>query len=137
VAKVMRAKLVLIAAAAGLSACASMALSPTNVSGQWGGPHISLVLEGGLGTIEYDCASGTIDTPVIPAPDGGFAARGTHRPGQGGPIRVGQIFISHQANYAGKIDKDHMTLGVQLEDGTTLGPFELTRGAQGSLTRCL
>ena len=90
----MRAWSILIAVAAGLSACASMALSPTNVSGQWGGPHISLVLEGGLGTIEYDCATGTIDTPVIPAPDGSFAATGTHRPGQGGPIRVGQIFIS-------------------------------------------
>lgn len=133
----MRAWPILIAAAAGLSACASMALSPTNVSGQWGGPHINLVLEGGLGTIEYDCASGTIDTPVIPAPDGSFAATGTHRPGQGGPIRVGQIFISHRATYAGKIEKDHMTLGVGLEDGTTIGPFSLDRGAQGQLTRCL
>ena len=133
----MRAWAVLIAAAGGLSACASMALSPTNVSGQWGGPHISLVLEGGLGTIEYDCASGTIDTPVIPAPDGGFAARGTHRTGQGGPIRVGQIFISKPAKYAGKIEKDHMTLGVVLEDGTTIGPFSLDRGSQGQLTRCL
>ena len=133
----MRAWPILIAAAAGLSGCASMALSPTNVSGQWGGPHVSLVLEGGLGTIEYDCASGTIDTPVIPAPDGSFAATGTHRPGQGGPIRVGQIFISKRAAYVGKIEKDHMTLGVQLEDGTTIGPFSLDRGAQGQLTRCL
>ena len=133
----MRAWPILIAAAAGLSACASLALSPTNVSGQWGGPRIGLVLEGGLGTIEYDCASGTIDTPVIPTPDGNFAATGTHRPGQGGPIRVGQIFTSVRANYAGKVEKDHMTLGVVLEDGTTLGPFSLDRGAQGQLTRCL
>jgi hypothetical protein len=133
----VRAGLILIAAAAGLSACASMALSPTNVSGQWGGPHVSLVLEGGLGRIEYDCASGTIDTPVIPAPDGSFAATGTHRPGQGGPIRVGQIFISKQAAYTGKIEKDHMTLDVRLEDGSTIGPFSLDRGAQGQLTRCL
>ncbi len=133
----MRAWPILIAAAAGLSACAAMSLSPTNLSGQWGGPHISLVLEGGLGTVEYDCASGTIDTPVIPAPDGSFTATGTHRPGQGGPIRVGQIFISHRAAYAGMIEKDHMTLGAQLEDGTTIGPFSLDRGAQGQLTRCL
>ena len=133
----MRAWPILIAAAAGLSACASLALTPTNVSGQWGGPHIGLVLEGGLGTIEYDCASGTVDTPVIPAADGSFAATGTHRPGQGGPVRVGQIFTSVRANYAGKIEKDHMTLGVVLEDGTTMGPFSLDRGAQGQLTRCL
>ena len=133
----MRAWPVLIAAAAGLSACASLALTPPNVSGVGGGPHISLVLEGGLGTIEYDCASGTIDTPVIPAPDGSFAATGTHRPGQGGPIRVGQIFTSYPAAYAGKVEKDHMTLSVRLEDGTILGPFSLDRGSQGQLMRCL
>ena len=95
------------------------------------------MLEGGLGTIEYDCASGTIDTPVIPAPDGSFAATGTHRTGQGGPIRVGQIFTSDQATYAGKIEKDHMTLSVRLEDGTMIGPFSLDRGDPGQLTRCL
>jgi hypothetical protein len=133
----MRAWPILIAVAVGLTGCASLALTPTNVSGQWGGPHVSLILEGGLGTVEYDCASGTIDTPVIPAPDGSFAATGTHRPGQSGPIRVGQIFVSHKAAYLGKVEKDHMTLGVQLEDGTVLGPFGLDRGAQGQLTRCL
>jgi hypothetical protein len=132
----MRAWPVLIAAA-GLSACATLALSPTNASGQWGGAHIGLVLEGGLGTIEYDCASGTIDTPVIPAPDGSFAATGAHRPGQSGPIRVGQIFTSVRAKYAGKIEKNHVTLGVELEDGTTLGPFSLDRGVPAQLTRCL
>ena len=134
----MRARLyLLIVAAAGLSACAALALSPTNITGQWGGPHVSLLVEGGLGTIEYDCASGTIDTLVIPATDGSFAATGTHRPGQGGPIRVGQIFISYRATYSGTITKDQMTLSGRLEDGTTIGPFSLVRGSQGQLMRCL
>jgi hypothetical protein len=134
----MRALLLLpLAAALGLSACASMPKSPTNLSGQWGGPHISLLLEGGLGTIEYDCASGTIDTVISPAPDGKFTASGTHRPGQGGPVRVGQIFTSHRATYAGTVEEDRMTLSGRLEDGTVLGPFTLTRGSQGELLRCL
>ena len=128
---------ILIAAAAGLSGCASMALTPPNASGQWGGPHIGLILEGGLGRLEYDCASGTVDTPVIPAADGSFTATGTHRPGQSGPIRVGQIFTSVRATYAGTIEKDHITLGVVLEDGTSLGPFSLDRGVPAQLTRCL
>ncbi|MEO6581891.1 MAG: hypothetical protein ABIN68_03675 [Sphingomicrobium sp.] len=133
----MRAWPVLIAVAAGLSGCASMALTPTNASGTWGGPHIGLILEGGLGRLEYDCASGTVDSPVIPAADGSFTATGTHRPGQGGPIRVGQIFTSVRATYAGTIVKDHITLGVVLEDGTALGPFSLDRGVPAQLTRCL
>ena len=61
-AAVMRAWLLLLAAAAGLSAAARRWQPSPYLSGQWGGPHISLLLEGGLGTIEYDCASGTIDT---------------------------------------------------------------------------
>jgi len=133
----MRALLLLLAGTLGLSACAALPQSPTNLSGQWGGPRISLLLEGGLGTIEYDCASGTIDTAVYPAPDGRFTATGTHRPGQGGPVRVGQIFTSHRATYSGTVEKDQMTLNGRLEDGTTLGPFTLTRGSQGELMRCL
>ena len=133
----MRLLLLTLAAALGLSACASMPKSPTNLSGQWGGPHISLLLEGGLGTIEYDCASGTIDTVIYPAPDGKFTASGTHRPGQGGPVRVGQIFTSYRATYSGTVEEDRMTLSGRLEDGTVLGPFTLTRGSQGELLRCL
>ena len=30
-----------------------------------------------------------------------------------------------------------MTLSGRLEDGTTIGPFDLTQGSQGELTRCL
>ncbi len=132
----MRALLLLFAMAFGLSGCASLT-EPTHLSGQWGGLHISLLLQGGLGTIEYDCASGTIDTVIFPARDGRFTATGTHRPGQGGPVRVGQIFTSHRATYSGTVVKDRMTLSARLEDGTTIGPFTLTRGAPGELLRCL
>ena len=133
----MRRAALLSAAAAGLAACAMIPQPPTHLSGQWGGPHISLLLEGRLGTIVYECASGTIDTAITPAPDGRFTASGTHRPGQGGPIRVGQIFISHRTTYSGTIEKDEMTLSGRLEDGTILGPFSLTRGSRGELMRCL
>ena len=131
----MRA-LSLLIAAAGLSACATMS-PPTHLSGQWGGPHISLLLEGGLGKIEYDCASGTIDTVVYPWTDGRFTATGTHRPRQGGPVRVCDIFTSHRAAYSGTVEKERMTLSARLEDGTTLGPYSLTLGSQGELVRCL
>ena len=132
-----RARLVLLAAVSGLSGCAALPQGPTNLSGQWGGRHISLLLEGGLGTIEYDCASGTVDTVIYPAPDGRFSATGTHRPGQGGPIHVGQIFKSYRATYSGTVEKDQMTLSARLEDGTTIGPFNLVHGSQGELMRCL
>lgn len=132
----MRRALALLAAA-GLAACAMLPQPPTHLSGQWGGPHISLTLQGGLGAIEYDCASGTIDTALVPGRDGRFTASGTHRPGQGGPVRVGQVFTSLPATYSGTVAKDRMTLSGRLEDGTILGPFTLIRGSPGELLRCL
>ncbi len=129
-----------IVAMAGLLAlvgCESMEPTAADASGAWGGQHVGLVVEGGLGSLEYDCASGTIDSFIAPAHDGTFTAKGTHRPGQGGPIRVGQIFRAYPATYSGRLVKDEMTLHVKLEDGTTLGPYTLRRGAVPQITRCL
>lgn len=124
-------------AAIGIAGCGTINQAPTHLMGAWGGPHIELLFEGGLGTVSYDCASGTIDGAIFPGPDGRFTATGTHRAGQGGPVRVGQIFTSSRATYIGSVDGDVMTLSVRLEDGTALGPFTLTRGQPGQLTRCL
>lgn len=126
-----------VLAVVALAGCAALPQGPTHLSGQWGGPHVGLVLEGGIGALEYDCASGTIDTVVVPARDGRFTATGTHRPGQGGPVRVGQIFTSHRATYAGTVIKDDMTLTVTVENGTVLGPFTLRRDVPPQIVRCL
>jgi hypothetical protein len=119
-----------------LAGCASMSQGPTSLSGQWGGPGINLVLEGGLGTVEYDCASGTIDQ-YIPAAPAAFSVSGTYRTGQAGPVRVGQIFNSQRATYSGNATKTDMTLLVKLEDGTELGPFTLKQGVPAQINRCL
>lgn len=119
-----------------LGACSTLDSRPMFLSGEWGGPHVGLVLEGGLGKVEYDCASGTIDG-AIAAGDGPFSASGTHRTGQGGPVRVGQIFHSQRATYQGEVAGDVMTFALRLEDGSTLGPFRLVRGAVPQITRCL
>lgn len=130
-------RLLALAALLALSACESMSQAPTALSGQWGAPSVGLVLAGGLGKLEYDCAFGTIDEPVIPAPDGRFTVAGTHVPGQGGPIRVGQIFTTHRATYQGRVSGAVMTLTATLDNGTVLGPYTLTRGAEPQIVRCL
>ena len=124
-----------LAAFAMLAGCAAIPQKPGFLSGPWGGPHVGLLLEGGIGTVEFDCAGGSIDTNL--AASGTFTAAGTYRAGQGGPVRVGQIFTSQRATYSGSVTGDQMSLSVRLEDGTTLGPFTLTRGSPGQLTRCL
>lgn len=127
----------MIGAALLVASCATLEGKPTFLVGTWGGPHAGITFEGGLASVEFDCASGTIDGPVYPAKDGTFTAKGSVRTGTGGPVRVGQIFKSQRASYSGQVQKTAMTLDIKLEDGTAMGPFTLTEGASPLLTRCL
>jgi hypothetical protein len=120
-----------------MSGCATLEGKPEELVGLWGGPHAAVEFQGGLADVQFDCAAGTIDDPIVPGPGGKFLVKGTYRTGATGPIRVGQIFKSQPASFSGNIAKTVMTLNVLLEDGTALGPFTLTQGAPPQLTRCL
>ena len=127
----------IVAAGALLVAGCESYQKPPNLTGLWGGPHAGIVLRGGLGDTQFDCAAGTIDAPVIPAADGAFSVPGTYRAGSNGPVRVGQFFRSQKATYSGQVVDKVMTLNVALEDDqSTLGPFTLTEGVPPEVTRC-
>lgn len=117
------------------SGCAALPSKPVFLTGQWGGPGISLLIEGGIAQVQFDCAAGTIDSNL--SAGGAFSAPGTYRAGQAGPIRVGQIFSSQRATYSGSVADNSMTLSVRLEDGSSVGPFTLIRGDAGQIRRCL
>ena len=120
-----------------LAGCAmATAEKPLYLTGRWGGPHAAIAFNV-LADVQFDCASGSIDVPVYPAKDGSFQVRGTYREGSPGPVRVGQIFRSQSATYSGNALEGIMTLNVELEDGTLLGPYNLALGAPPQLTRCL
>jgi hypothetical protein len=132
------------AAALLLSGCNTLEGKPEHVFGIWGGPHAGIDFAGGMGEVQFDCASGTIDDPVYPTPEGSFSVKGTYRTGTPGPVKVGQFFKSQEAKFAGQIAKSPqkgaprlMTLHVMLEDGTEVGPFTLTEGTPPTITRCL
>ena len=130
----MRALIVMVAAGA-IAGCAGIQPKSPFLTGLWGGPHAQVLLEGGVGTVDFDCAGGTIDLPLAAA--GPFSAPGSYRAGQPGPVRVGQVFTSQRATYFGEVVEKRMNLTVRLEDGTIVGPFTLAEGAPGQLTRCL
>jgi hypothetical protein len=117
-----------------LARCVHPGEAPRSLVGLWGGQGIGLDIEGGVAAVQYDCAAGTIDQAL--PPQGPFSVQGTHRAGQVGQVRVGQIFTAQQATYSGQVIKDQMTLSVRLEDGTELGPFTLDYGVAPVLTRC-
>jgi hypothetical protein len=106
--------------------------------GAWGGVHVSLLLTATGGTLEYDCAHGTIDQPFDIDSAGRFQLAGTHTREHGGPIRKDEKPDTHPARYNGAVDGDTMTLTVTLTDSNeVLGTFTLTRGRMARVVKCL
>jgi hypothetical protein len=119
--------------------CTMIGPSPAEgelVVGRWGGAHVALTLTDSGGTIEYDCAHGGLGAPVRLGRAGRFEIAGVHVREHGGPIRVGEVPDSLPARYAGQVRGDRMTLRV-IVGADTLGPFELRRGAEPQLLKCL
>ncbi len=133
----MRKLLCLSAAAAALAACASVPPAGVPLTGQWGGTHVGLTLTATGGTLEYDCAAGTIAGPLTVRADGSFEAQGSHTPGSGGPEIVGQVRPAYGARYSGMVRGDRMILEAQMANGVRMGPFTLRRGAEPIIFRCL
>ena len=105
---------------------------------EWGGEHVGLTVLATGGNLEYDCATGTIDQPILAATNGNFVALGFHIRGHGGPVMQGEIPDHHPARYDGWTNGEKMTLSVTLTDtGEKLGEFTLIRGQSPHVFRCL
>jgi hypothetical protein len=126
----------LLAIALLTTGCASLPAEPLPLTGDWAGTHVALHLAPSGGTLDYDCAHGTIG-PFRVLGNGSFTADGTHTPEHGGPAREGEVLPSYPTQYSGTVRGDRMTLQGRTSNGFDLGPFELRRGAQPQLKRCL
>jgi hypothetical protein len=122
-----------------LSACqAAPPPSSEPLGGSWGGQHLALELSREGGTLEYDCAAGSIDEAVRPDSSGRFSVRGTYTPGHGGPERVGEEARVSTADYEGLVRGGRMSLSVRVPSaGLEIGPFTLDHGATPVIMRCL
>ncbi len=136
--KIMTTRLVtLIVGLAALAACGDGPTATTLV-GDWGGEHVALTITSLGGSLEFDCAHGTIDEPIVPDADGAFDARGVYVREHGGPIREGEPPDSHPARYVGRIDRSRMTLTVTLMDGDEwIAHYTLVQNAPPRVYKCL
>ena len=104
-------------------------------TGNWGGQHINMKVGAKSATIEYDCATGVIQGPLVVDSDGNFNLRGTHRMQRGGPTRADEAANGRPATYTGSIKGNTMTLNLKLGD-SDVETFTLEKGKQGELVRC-
>jgi hypothetical protein len=124
---------------AGLTSCAGPAAPDGPVAtGSWGGVGIRLDVTGTGATVEYDCAHGTLDQPLVADRDGRFSVSGTHVREHGGPIRVDEPPDRHPAQYAGQVSGASMRLTVTLLDASqVVGTFDVIFGGSARVVKCL
>ena len=131
----MRASVLLLS----LVACASSPGSASRLervpSGDWGGEHVRLTVQPAGGTIEFDCAHGTLDQRLDLDADGRFDVPGT-LVGEGGPVYKDEAQNARPARYRGETDGQRMTLEVTPEGGESAGTFSLTMGGRVRLVKC-
>lgn len=118
-----------------LISCAGAADMQRIPIGVWGGEHINIEVGEKSASIEYDCAHGMIEGPLVVDANGRFNLRGTHTPERGGPIRADEQPRSHPAKYVGSINGNKMTLTLKLE-GAGDETFTLEKGKPGELFKC-
>ncbi|MGH7476840.1 MAG: hypothetical protein ACRELD_11160 [Longimicrobiales bacterium] len=105
-------------------------------TGRWGGEHLAMDVTTTGATLEYDCARGTVDEPIVIGADGRFTASGTHTSEH--PVLGGEPYPTLEARYEGLLTGERLTLRVLLtESGDSLGTYLVTRGAQGTLFKCI
>jgi hypothetical protein len=105
--------------------------------GDWGGEHIRLSVGDSSAEVEYDCAHGTINVPILLSA-GEFSAVGSFTREHGGPVREGELVLPQPARYSGTVLGDYMKLTVTLTDEQrAVGTFELRRGADARVFKCL
>jgi hypothetical protein len=107
-------------------------------AGNWGGMGIAMeVTESGT-RIEYDCAHGTINQPLLLDAQGRFNVKGLHFREHGGPIREGEESRGQPVRYMGQVTGDTMTLTVRPEGSDRdTGSYKLVRGKTGRIHKCL
>jgi hypothetical protein len=105
--------------------------------GAWGGQHLTITVGESSATIEFDCAHGQIDGPLVTDRRGRFDLKGTYSPEHGGPVRANEQSAGQPVRYTGWTDGTKMTLTVTLAGRKeTIGTFNLARGAEGRIFKC-
>jgi hypothetical protein len=120
-------------------ACASNPGGATRLdrvpNGTWGGEHVRLTVEDAGGKIEFDCAHGNLDEPLVLDASGHFDVKGS-LVGEGGPVRKDDAGNARPARYRGETDGESMSLEVTLEGGESAGTFSLAKGGSARLVKC-
>ncbi len=107
-------------------------------AGTWGGQNVRLNATAAGAEIEFSCAHGTIDQPLMLNAEGGFSAKGTFITETPGPVFENKSPKQQPALYSGTVKDQDMTLLVTItETKQEVGRFTLKQGTRGRVRKCL
>jgi hypothetical protein len=103
--------------------------------GDWGGDQVFLRIDAEGGSVEFACAHGALEAPLVLDDEGRFDVPGSFEV-EGGPARSDSR--PERARYQGRLDGEELTFRVRLVDEErVIGPFTATLGRQVRLFKCL
>jgi hypothetical protein len=106
-------------------------------NGVWGGEHIRMEVTDSGADIEYDCAHGVIDEPIVLDGEGNFDVKGKYLREHGGPIRKVEENNGITVRYVGHASGKELSLTITNPDKKeTIGTFTLTQGSEGRVMKC-
>lgn len=107
-------------------------------AGHWGAMGVAMEVTESGATIEYDCAHGTIDEPLVLDAEGRFDWKGRHFREHPGPIRQGEEAKGQPVRYVGQVSGDFLAVSIKPEGSdSAIGNHQLTRGKMGRIHKCL
>jgi hypothetical protein len=115
-------------------ACAGTPTGPLE-SGTWGGTGIAMTVTGTGASLEFDCASGSIAGRIV-LTEQRFTLPGIFIVEHGGPVHENEPPDQRSATYTGRLSGSLMQLDIVLEDGTRIGPYEVSKDHSALLRKC-
>ena len=116
------------------SSCPSSAADTALSKGKWAGEAVILVVQERGADIEFECARGRIEGPLIVDGNGDFDLAGTFSPEGPGPSRD-EGSSGTAARYQGHVKGASMTLVVRSGD-KQIGSYHLDRDREVVLRKC-
>lgn len=130
--------LVLMAMSSGLfSALCQAADSQALLVGRWGGEGVNIVFGPHGAHLDYECAVGSITTPVQTDAQSRFRVVGFYESYQAGPDRIDVTPMRRAATYDGHMVGTVLELQVRVEGDSIVRRFRLDKDRKVKLGRCL
>ena len=104
--------------------------------GVWGGQEIRLNVTEAGADLEFSCATGHIDEPLVVDANGHFSVKGTFTPGSMGPTREDNPPKPQPALFSGTAHEKNLSLNMTLTNTKESQDYTLEYGASGRLHRC-